>query len=137
LCKEKVICEEVIVQNGYTQFESQYMDFRPFLTQDELTNLYLNARLIICHAGTGSMLKGIKLKKKIIAIPRLAKYGEVVDDHQLEIINEFSKLNYIIPWTEDVSLKSLLSKVDSFEPEEYISRKKEIINYLNDFIDSL
>jgi UDP-N-acetylglucosamine transferase subunit ALG13 len=73
LCREGKINEKVIVQSGHTQFESEFLEMRPFIAPDELTGIYKEARIVITQAGTGSLLKGMKLHKKIIAIPRLAK----------------------------------------------------------------
>ena len=137
LCRSGILQEEVIVQCGHTSFESTYLTMRPFIAPDELTGLTKNARLIITHAGTGSLIKAIKLHKKIIAIARLSKNEEMVDDHQVEILNEFSKLNYILPWAENVPLENILEKVDDFEPNHYVSKKQNIINYLSEYIDSL
>lgn len=137
LCKKGLITEEVIVQSGHTQFDSEYMKMRPFISPDELTELYKQARVVITQAGTGSLIKGMKLNKKIIAIPRLAKYGEVVDDHQEEILHEFTKQNYILPWTEDIALEEVLNKIDDFEPSPYISTKQNIIDHLEGYINSL
>ncbi|MDX1426710.1 PssE/Cps14G family polysaccharide biosynthesis glycosyltransferase [Salegentibacter mishustinae] len=137
LCKKGLITEEVIVQSGHTQFDSEYMKMRPFISPDELTELYKQARVVITQAGTGSLIKGMKLNKKIIAIPRLAKYGEVVDDHQEEILHEFTKQNYILPWTEDIALEEVLSKIDDFKPSPYVSTKQNIIDHLEGYINSL
>ena len=137
LCKKGLITEEVIVQSGHTQFDSEYLKMRPFISPDELTELYKQARVVITQAGTGSLIKGMKLKKKIIAIPRLAKYGEVVDDHQEEILHEFTKQNYILPWTEDIALEEVLSKIDDFKPSPYVSTKQNIIDHLEGYINSL
>jgi UDP-N-acetylglucosamine transferase subunit ALG13 len=137
LCKKGLITEEVIVQSGHTQFDSEYLKMRPFISPDELTELYKQARVVITQAGTGSLIKGMKLNKKIIAIPRLAKYGEVVDDHQEEILHEFTKLNYILPWTEDIALEEVLSKIDDFKPSPYVSTKQNIIDHLEGYINSL
>ena len=137
LCKEGIITEQVIVQSGHTQFDSEYLEMRPFIAPDELTELYKKARVVITQAGTGSLIKGMKLDKKIIAIPRLAKYGEVVDDHQKEILQEFTKQNYILPWTEDISLENMLDKINDFEPSPYVSTKQNIIDHLEEYINSL
>lgn len=137
LCKIGIIDEQVIVQNGHTKFESKFFEIRAFIPPDELTELYKEARLVITQAGTGSLIKGMKLNKKIISIPRLAKYGEVVDDHQKEILAEFTKQNYVLPWTEDVALENVLEKVDDFKPASYVSTKQNIIDYLQKYIDSL
>ncbi|MEX2592752.1 MAG: glycosyltransferase [Anditalea sp.] len=137
LCREGIIQEKVIVQSGHTQFESEFLEMRPFIPPDELTELYKEARVVISQAGTGSLIKGLKLNKKIISIPRLAKYGEVVDDHQDEILNEFVNLNYILPWTEDIALETVLIKIENFEPSPYVSIKQKFIDHLEAYINSI
>ncbi|TQO38580.1 UDP-N-acetylglucosamine transferase subunit ALG13 [Arenibacter algicola] len=137
LCREGKIKEKVIVQSGHTLFDSQYLVMRPFIPPDELTELYKEARVVITQAGTGSLIKGMKLYKKIISIPRLAKYGEAVDNHQEEILHEFTKLNYILPWTEDIALENVLSQIADFKPSPYLSTKQKIIDYLGEYIDSI
>ena len=97
------IKEEIIIQSGYTNFPSTYFKTVPFISPFELEKFYNEARLIITHAGTGSILQGVKKGKKVVAIARLKKYHEHIDDHQLEILEEFVKCNYILPWDENES----------------------------------
>lgn len=137
LCKTGEIDEKIIVQSGHTHMVSPFMEVRPFIPPDELTEICKKARILITHAGTGSLIKGIKLNKKIIAIARLAKLGEMVDDHQVEILNEFVTANYILPWHENEQLKDVLAQLEDFEPSPYISNKKNIIDYLDNYISSL
>lgn len=137
LCEQGIIAEEVIVQNGFTSITSKHLTLKPFLSPDALTELYIKARIIITHSGTGSLVKGIKLNKKVIAIARLQKYGEVVDNHQEEILEEFAKLNYILPWREGVPLETILRAVDSFRPANYTSNTENIIQFLTGYMDNL
>ena len=137
LCKAGLIQEEIIVQNGHTSFDSEYMTLRPFIPPNELTELYLKARFIISHAGSGSIIKGIKLNKKLIAIARLANYNEVVDNHQVEILNEFVKLNYILAWNQNEQLQDIINGIEDFAPSPYISNKQNIINFLDEYLSRL
>ena len=137
LLQEGKLSEEVIVQNGYTQYQSDQLKLQPFLDHDTLDRLYRDARIIITHAGTGSIMKGVKMGKKMISVPRLYKYGEHIDDHQIEIHNEFVKMGYIYPWNENDSLEEILKEINNFVPNKYVSNKQEIISYLKTFIDSL
>jgi UDP-N-acetylglucosamine transferase subunit ALG13 len=137
LLNEGVISDEVIVQNGYTSFESSHMNLLPFLPLEELLDLYKKADLIITQAGTGSIIKGLKLNKKVIAIARLAKYGECVDDHQLELVHEFAAAQYLLPWYEGDNLEEILLKANHFDFQPYKSNNKEIINYLINYIDNI
>ncbi len=137
LLKDGVISEEVIVQNGHTEFQSSNIKFVPFLALDPLLDLYRRADLIITQGGTGSIIKGLKMNKKMIALARLAKYGEAVDDHQVELIQEFAGANYLLPWNEGDDLAELISRAKDFEPTVYTSSNKEIVNYLIDYIDNI
>src|SRR5690606_23914929 len=129
--------DEVIVQSGHTVYNSSYMTFFPFLPVEELLELYKKADLIITQAGAGSIIKGLKMNKKMIAVPRLAKNGECVDDHQLEIVQEFAGSNYLLPWYESDKLEEILSMANHFEFQPYKSSNKEIINYLMNYIDNI
>ncbi|MDN3686559.1 PssE/Cps14G family polysaccharide biosynthesis glycosyltransferase [Cyclobacterium jeungdonense] len=137
LCREGIIREEVIVQNGFTKFPSEYLTYKPFLPVEELDHLYREARIVISHAGSGSLLKGIKMGKKIIAIPRMPKYGEVVDNHQMEILSEFENENYLLGWRETDQLKELLIRTENFKPKPFISKKQNIIDFLDEYMQSL
>lgn len=137
LVKAGKLNEEVIVQNGYTNFASPYFTLKPFMQSEDLDKLYQDARLIITHAGTGSIIKGVKMGKKVIAIARLFKLGEHIDDHQLEILTEFVKMGYIFPWNENDSLEQVLTDIKDFKPNTYVSKKGDMISYLKKYIDNL
>ena len=131
------IHEKIVVQNGHTIFKSDYLTMVPFFSPIELDNLYNEANLIVTHAGTGSILKGIKKGKKVIAIPRLKKLNEHLDDHQLEILEQFAKCNYILPWNENEKFETILKKAETFIPSAYKSSKSNLVNYLIDYIDKI
>lgn len=137
LLEEGKITDQVIVQNGHTDFNSSYMTFKPFLPLDQLLKLYQEADLIITQAGTGSIIKGLKMNKKIIAVARLAKYKECVDDHQLELVKEFAGARYILPWFEGDNLEEIISTANHFDFQPYKSSNKEIVNYLINYIDTI
>src|SRR5581483_7472742 len=121
LCREGKINEEVIVQAGYTApCASPWITFREFIDPGELAELNIRARIIITHAGVASLVNAIKLKKKVIAIARLKKYNEHVDDHQTEILKEFAAMGYIIPWGENVSLDEVMESDEKFQPGDFV-----------------
>ena len=129
--------DEIIVQNGNTLFESNFMTLMPFVSYDEMEELVDKARLIITHAGTGSILSGLKKGKKIIAAPRLAKYGEHNDDHQLEIAQVFEEQGHILVWRDGDKLEDLVKKAENFLPTPFLSKKEKMIEILKNFIDSI
>ena len=96
LIEKGIIKEEVIVQAGYTKYESNKMKIIDFTSREELEKLEQKANFIITHGGVGSIITSLEKGKKVIAVPRLHKYGEHVNDHQKEIIEKFNKSGYII-----------------------------------------
>lgn len=137
LAIEGVINERIVVQSGHTKYESTKMELIPFMSFEEMDRLYDEARLIIAHAGTGSIIQGVKKGKRVIAVPRLAKYGEHNDDHQLEIVAQFGQAGHIIGTDGPSQLEEALLKAENFEPVPFVSGKENILKLLEDFIDRI
>ena len=130
------INDEVIVQAGYTKYKSQNMKIVDFVSNDEIEKLEQQADCIITHGGVGSIIGSIERGKKVIAVPRLKQYGEHVNDHQLDIIESFDKLGYIIGITDVSQLEEALQRVKGFEPKKYIQNTGNIIKIVENFIDN-
>ena len=95
--KKGVIQEKVIVQAGYTPYKSDVMEVFDLIPVDEFEKLMKDADLVISHGGVGSILSALKKGKKVIAAPRLSKYNEHTNDHQLELVTAFAKEGYLLP----------------------------------------
>ena len=136
LIKDGQIKEKVVVQAGYTKYESTNMKIFDFISSDELDKLEQQADCIITHGGVGSIIGSIEKNKKVIAVPRLKQYGEHVNDHQLDIVQSFDKLGYIIGITDISQLGDALQQIETFEPKKYIQNTGNIISIVQDFIDN-
>jgi len=132
---EGVLKDEVVVQNGNTHYESDVLTLIPFVSYEEMEKLVEEARLIITHAGSGSIISGLKKRKVIIAAPRLAKYGEHNDDHQLELAQVFEEQNHIIVWRDHEKLEDKIKEAEHFQPTPFVSKKDKMLKLLKDFID--
>ena len=86
-----IITEEVFAQTGASVYQPVHYKYRPFLPADEMQKLRKKASIIITHSGTNSIVEGLKLGVPVIAVPRQSKFHEHVDDHQMEITEEFEK----------------------------------------------
>lgn len=130
------IKEEVIIQKGYTKFESKDMEIYSEIPIEELEKLIEKANLVITHGGVGSIINAITKGKKVIAVPRLQKYGEHVNDHQLDIIDSFNEKKYIMGIHSVEELGEALEKVEKFEPNKYVKNTGNVIKIVEDFIDN-
>ena len=84
------------------------------------------ADLIISHGGTGALIKASKKGKNIIAVPRLARFGEHTDDHQLQVVTVLEQEGYVravysiedLEETIQIALKCPITKV--YNRESYV-----------------
>ncbi|MDA0180304.1 hypothetical protein OJ997_08355 [Solirubrobacter phytolaccae] len=75
--------ERMIVQYGSSRAVEPREDWVDFLPYDELSALASEARVVICHAGVGSILMARRAGARTIVMARRVALGEAVDDHQL------------------------------------------------------
>ena len=88
LIERKVINEEVYAQTGYSDYKPKFYKYKYFMDRDEFADYETKANIVITHGGTGAIIGAVKKGKKVIAVPRLKKYGEHVDDHQVQIVEQ-------------------------------------------------
>lgn len=128
------IKEKIIVQAGFTKYESKNMEIFDLLDKDDFDKYIKECDLLITHGGVGSILTGLKNNKKVIACPRLAKYNEHMNDHQVQIIKRFTDAGYILPYYENDDLGKVITKSKNFKPKKYISNTDNMIKIIKDFI---
>lgn len=131
--EQLTVHKEIFAQIGYSDYKPQNYRYKEFLDRDEFSNVMDKADIVITHGGTGAIIGAIKKGKKVIAVPRLRKYGEHVDDHQIQLIRQFKNLNLIYA-CEDMDLKKAIEIVKRTEYQVYISNTEKIIKNLEEFI---
>ena len=136
LIDSNIIKEEVIAQTGYTKYKSRNIKTIDFMLNEELEKLEQQANYIITHGGVGSIISSIEKGKKVIAVPRLKQFGEHVNDHQLDIVQSFDKMGYIIGIASISQLEEAIKKIKTFQPKKYIQNTGNIIKIISEFIDN-
>lgn len=107
---------ELIAQIGYSNYKPNNYEFVDFLPPKKLLQYIQQSEMVITHAGTSSIIQALKMEKKVLVVPRQKKYGEHVDNHQIEICKAFSSENYI----EDVyNINDLAEKINKAKNKEY------------------
>ncbi len=129
------IKERVVVQAGYTKYESKNMEIFDLIPTDEFNKYVKNADLIITHGGAGSILTAIKNNKKVIAAARLYKYKEHTNDHQKQIVKEFAEEGYILELRDFNKLGKLIEKSKSFTPKKFVSNTPNMVKLIEDYIE--
>ena len=129
------IKDKVIVQAGHTKYTSKNIEIFYLIDKDDFDKYIKECDLLITHGGVGSIITGLKNDKTVIACPRLAKYDEHINDHQLQIIDRFVENGYILSYHEKDDLKEILEKAKKFKPNKYKSNTKNMIELIANYID--
>ena len=137
LIEQKIIEEEVTVQAGHTKYESKNMKILDLIPPAEFEKYQNEANLIITHGGVGSIVSSVKKGKRVIAVPRLHKYGEHVNDHQIEIVERFNKNRCIIGVNGVEELKQAIIDSKDFVPNKFEGNNEKMLKIIEDFIDKI
>lgn len=132
----KVIEDEVVVQAGFTKFDSKDMKIFDFIDKEKLFELIDKADLIITHGGVGSIIASLKKGKKVIVVPRQKKYGEHVNNHQLQIAKKFEQDGYVKYALDLNELGNIILEMKDFNPKKFENNKSKVVSIVENFIDN-
>lgn len=77
--------EDVVMQLGLSRTIPRYARYFDFKPHDEVIELQRGARVIVAHAGIGTTLDALRVQRPLIVVPRLKRYGEHMNDHQVDL----------------------------------------------------
>lgn len=129
------IKEEVFAQIGQSSYQPRHYKYKEFLDRDLFEEYINSCSLVITHSGVGSIITAIHFQKPVIVFPRLKKYKEHVDDHQLEIAQAFEKKRFVLCCYEQDNLSKIIEKSKTFQFEKYQSSTKRIIEIIKEFLN--
>ena len=137
LIKKNIIKEEVFGQIGVSDYKPKNYNYKEFMTQEEFNAYIDKSDIIITHAGTGVIVNAIKKEKKVIGVPRLAKYGEHVDDHQIQLIKEFTEMNFIEECNDIEELEEKIKKIKNKNFTKYKTNNDEFLQNIKEYIEEI
>ncbi len=112
---------QILAQVGHTKYQSDKIKIVEFMSQDKVDEEIEESDIIITHGGVGSIFTALKKSKKILAVPRLSKYDEHVDDHQIEICEELEKEGYILYLNESDIFDEKIKQLQNTEFKKYVT----------------
>lgn len=108
-----MIKEKVVMQIGYSDYIPQNCEWHKFLSLQEMDENIEKARIIITHGGPASFIAPLQVRKIPIVVPRQEKYGEHINNHQVDFVKLINKrLNNIIPVYDIQDLENAILNYD-------------------------
>ena len=132
---EGKIREEVFAQTGASDYIPKHFSFVDYLDRGSFSEMTKKADIVITHGGTGAIIGALKKGKKVIAVPRLARYGEHVDDHQLQLLEQFGELHLIRICQDCGELWRAVEEVKKTEFERYQSNTPRFLESIERYIE--
>ena len=130
------IKEEVFAQIGESDYQPKHYEYCRFLDRESFAGKLRECRMVITHGGTGVIIGAVKQGKKVIAVPRLARYGEHVDDHQVQLLREFDGMNLICACYDCEQLGGCIRETQQREFAEYHSNTRRILTDMEQFLNA-
>jgi len=87
--------EELVIQHGASPVRPAGATLHEFLPFEEIVRLCAEARVVVTHAGVGSVSVALGAGKRPIVMPRLRLYREAVDDHQVPFARRLSEAGLV------------------------------------------
>lgn len=137
MAAEKIHTKDVVfAQIGYSDYIPQNYEYQNFLSREEFDSILEKSDIVITHGGTGAIMNSLKKGKKVIAVPRLSKFNEHIDDHQIQIVRQFEELNLICV-CEDMNLSNAIDTVKNTTFQKYKSNTSKMIESIENFIEEI
>jgi UDP-N-acetylglucosamine transferase subunit ALG13 len=134
LVAEGKISEKVFAQIGYSDYIPHNYEYKDFLGRDEFAQIMSECTIVITHGGTGAIIGAVKQGKKVIAVPRLAKFKEHVDDHQVQLLKQFEEMQIICSCYDIENLEKYLLELEDMSFISYKSNTQTIIEDIEVFL---
>lgn len=87
--------EELVVQGGASTYRPAGATWFDFLDFPQLLEYVRASRVVVSHAGVGTVMTVVGEGKRPVVVPRLVRYAEAVDDHQLHFARRMNEAGLV------------------------------------------
>ncbi|WP_010480024.1 PssE/Cps14G family polysaccharide biosynthesis glycosyltransferase [Thermococcus zilligii] len=129
----------VVMQIGATNYVPKNVEWFRYCDHDTIIEHFKKSRVIVTHAGAGTIFDILLLGKKPVVIPRLSKFKEHIDDHQVEITRALENQKLIIPVYDIHHLGPAILKAleDNYKVRPTTNTPSRLIRILSEILNSM
>ncbi len=103
--------EKVIIQRGSSPYIPISAQSFQWATSREIESIMIEARVVIAHAGAGTIIQVFQIGKPLIIAPRRRQYGESHNDHQYQLAHALALQRKVV-LVMQLTRESLLQAID-------------------------
>lgn len=126
---------DVFAQIGRSEYRPRAIQTAQFLAPGEFERRMDEASAVVAHAGTGTIIAALQRGKPLLVLPRLSKFDETRNDHQVPTAKHFGDAGYVLVAQDESELPRRLRDLQAFRPRGTIggTASVELINRLRAF----
>jgi UDP-N-acetylglucosamine transferase subunit ALG13 len=128
------IPDEVFAQIGPGEYKPRHMRHVEVLSKDEFERTVAAADGLISHAGIGSITAALRTGRPTVVLPRLKRYGEHVNDHQLHTALKFEELGCVLVAHDTADLPACCARLKTFRPATRSANVKGLAGRLRQYL---
>ncbi|UCD99391.1 MAG: beta-1,4-galactosyltransferase [Chloroflexota bacterium] len=88
--------EDIVIQYGSSSYIPIHARCFQWTSSQKMEALTKLARVVISQASAGSAIQTVRAGKPLVLVPRLKKYKENHDDHQIQLALALEKKGYAV-----------------------------------------
>ncbi len=137
IAETELIQEDIFAQIGPTSYKPRNMEYVDYLNKIDFEEKIRVCTAMISHAGMGSISMALDHQKPLLVLPRLKKYGEHVNDHQLDSAQKFEQLGHILAVYDTDELANKVRQLKTFVPKPRIPNRQGVVDCISEYISSI
>jgi UDP-N-acetylglucosamine transferase subunit ALG13 len=132
-----LIKESVFAQIGKTSSKPKHMQYTEALDKRSFYEKVAEADYLISHAGIGSIAMALEHSKPLLVMPRMKRFKEHVNDHQVATARKFEQLGHLLAAYCEEELPYKLQQLRFFVPKPRKNQAKAVANRIAKFLELL
>ena len=126
--------EEVFAQIGLCSYKPENMEFVGMLQKEAFDRQFSEASAIIGHAGIGTIVMTLEQEKPLLVMPRMKRYNEIVNDHQIATARKFEELGHILVAYGAEELPGKIEQLRTFVPRKRKAQPQAVTERISRFL---
>jgi UDP-N-acetylglucosamine transferase subunit ALG13 len=132
-----LIEDEVFAQIGHNTFKPKNIKYIEVLDKDSFDEKVNKAAYLISHAGMGTITMALDYGKPLLVMPRLKRFKEHVNDHQIATARKFEQLGHILAVYEAEELPHKIKQLRTFVPRPRKNQAETVGARIAGFLDEV
>ena len=129
--------EEVFAQIGFSKYIPRYLKYEKVMDKEAFDQCLQTVSALIGHAGMGTITLALEHNKPLLVMPRMKKYKEHVNDHQVATAREFERMGHLLVAYDTDELSSKIRELKTFTPTPRVGQADKVARHIAEFLNGL